>query len=217
MKTVSLNQIQTEPSLYHSVCNQACRFLQEGGLVCLPCGGSYRIVADLTNEAAVSRLMQSKRRTRKAPALVFIAGEDMLSRVTDDVQDDARKLAQRWWPGPLTILFRLHPELPAKVKKQLSRATGKVGVRVPDNPLLRELVSGLGQPLLVSSANKERKQGAGSPAQVRKNFANRIELFFDAGDLPPAQASTVVDVTDDGITVTRPGVISVEQLVIEAG
>ena len=188
------------------------KVLSAGGLVCLPCNSSYRIVADLTNEGAVTRLLQSKRRTKKAPSLVFVDGLAMLSKVTDQIDPVAEKLASRLWPGPLTILVDAHPDLPSKVTKQLCQANGKLGVRVPDDLLLRQVIKKFGRPLLVSSANKEKKSGAGSPAQVRKNFVSRVDLFVDAGDLPPSASSTVVDVSDGKIVITRPGALSQEQI-----
>jgi L-threonylcarbamoyladenylate synthase len=192
--------------------NALVRTLDDGGLVCLPCAGNYRILADLTNPEAVTRLLQSKRRTRKAPSLVFVSDLGMLTSVASAVDPLASKLAERMWPGRLTILFDAHPDLPPKVVKQLCKANGKLGVRVPDDDVARRVVADLGRPVLVSSANKERKAGAGSPAQVRKTFGNRVDLFLDAGDLRPAPSSTVVDLRDGQLVVTRPGAVSQEQI-----
>lgn len=192
--------------------DELVRALAEGGLICLPCGGSYRILADLQNEKAVTRLLQSKRRTRTAPSLVFVADRDMLASVAGDIDPLAGELADRLWPGQLTILFDAHPDLPRRVVKQLCKANGKLGVRVPVDGPARQVVRRLGRPVLVSSANKERKAGAGSPAQVRKTFRGQVDLFLDAGDLAPGPSSTVVDVRDGQLVVTRPGAVSQEQI-----
>jgi len=192
--------------------DEVVQVLSDGGLICLPCSGSYRILADLTNEKAVNRLLQSKRRTSKAPSLVFVGDNAMLAAVADKIDPLAIKLAQRLWPGQVTILFDAHPDLPPRVVKQLCKANGKLGVRVPLDGLARRVVKQLGRPVLVSSANKEHKAGAGSPAQVRKTFRDRVDVFLDAGDLPPRPASTVVDVRAGRLAVTRPGAISQEQL-----
>lgn len=181
--------------------------LDEGGLVCLPCGGSYRIVADLMDEDAVTKLLQAKRRTGKAPSLVFVADEAMLATAVAAVPEPVQQLAARFWPGPLTVLLEPGPELPRKVVKQLATRDGRMGVRIPQDPLARAVVRALGRPVLVSSANREKKQGAGSPAQVRKNFVHHVDLFVDAGDLPPRDGSTVVSVDGDRLEVVRKGVI----------
>jgi L-threonylcarbamoyladenylate synthase len=207
LKTIELRNLASA-SFYEDV----LRVLQDGGLVCLPCKSSYRIVTDLGNEAAVSRLLQSKRRTRKAPSLVFISGPEMLKQVTRQIDPVARKLAERFWPGNLTLLFPANPELPAMVIKELAKANGKLGVRAPEERHVREIVSSLGRPILVSSANRAQKTGAASPAQIRKNFAAQVDLFLDAGDLPSSAASTVVDIVEGKAIVTRAGAITQEQL-----
>lgn len=204
MKTIPVDTLQNDPQAMREVTS----VLQHGGLVCLPCRGSYRIVADLLDEGAVSALLQAKRRTRKAPSLVFVDDRAMLGTVATDITALAERFADKLWPGPLTILFEPNPELPRKIVRQLSKANGKIGVRVPETPLAREVLRAAGRPLLVSSANKERKQGAGSAAQVRKNFGTRIDIFVDAGDLPPAPSSTVVEIDGDTAVITRPGAIS---------
>lgn len=189
-----------------------CAVLEDGGLVCLPCGGSYRIIADLTDPDAVTRLLQAKRRTSKSPALVFVADAEMLSAVTAEISEEVRRLGARFWPGPLTVLVVPSEDLPRKVTKQLATNAGRFGVRVPQDALASSVVRTLGRPVLVSSANRQKKQGAGSPAQVRKNFVSHIDLFVDAGDLPPCPPSTVVAVEEGGPVVIRPGAIGADAL-----
>jgi L-threonylcarbamoyladenylate synthase len=204
MKTLPLARLREDPAGLEEV----VAVLGRGGLVCAPCTGAYRILADLTSEEAVSRLLQSKRRTGRAPALVFVADQAMLARVAGEVEPVARRLVEALWPGPLTILFRPHPELPDGVVKQLCKQTGKIGVRVPADPVAQAIVEGFRRPLLVSSANREKRAGAGSAAQVRKNFLGRVDLFVDAGDLKPQPASTVVDVVAGRPVITRPGALA---------
>lgn len=208
MKTIPLKNFKETPELVA----EASKVLQDGGLVCLPCSSSYRIVADLTSEQAVNRLLQSKRRTRTAPSLVFVDSQKMLSQVASDIDPVAERLATVLWPGYLTILFDANPKLPEKVIKQLVKANGKIGVRIPESSLVTELVSTFGRPILVSSANREKKHGESSPAQVRKNFVSRVDLFIDAGDLQAAPSSTVVSVDQGKVVVTRLGSISEEQI-----
>ncbi|MBN2497834.1 MAG: threonylcarbamoyl-AMP synthase [Deltaproteobacteria bacterium] len=208
MRIIEIEDLESNRALYDEICD----VLEKGGLVCLPCNASYRIVADLTSEQAVLRLLQSKRRTQRKPALVFVEDESMLERVVEEIDPLARKLAQRYWPGSVTILFRAHPDLPARAIRELGKKRGKIGVRVPAHPVAREVVGRLGRPLLVSSANPETKKGAGSPAQIRKNFLGRIDLFIDAGDLPDGTASTVVEVERGRAKVTRAGAVDLAEI-----
>ncbi len=208
MKTVSV----VGQDVSSEVIDEAAGILDQGGLICLPCVRSYRIISDLTNPKAVTRLMQSKSRTAKKPSLVFVANRGMLDEVVVEMSPLAERLGREFWPGPLTILFAAHPSLPRKVTRQLGTGDGRIGVRIPTNQLVRRIVETLGRPVLASSANKQKKSGAASPAQVRKNFYHRVGLFLDAGDLPPGPASTVVDLDGGTPVVVRPGAIPSEEL-----
>lgn len=212
MKTVDLRNESGE-DLY----SVAAEILESGGLVCLPCNGRYRILADLWSASAVMELLQSKRRVKKAPSLVFIASQEMLGETVEDVDETSKKLMKSFWPGPLTILLDPHPELPRKVSKELSRANGRLGVRVPDDDLCRGVVRAFGGPVLVSSANRERKPGETSPAQIRRNFGNRIALFLDAGDLSDQGHSTVVEVDGGKVHVRRSGMLEEQAILASAG
>ncbi|MBI4700116.1 MAG: Sua5/YciO/YrdC/YwlC family protein [Deltaproteobacteria bacterium] len=157
--------------------------IESGDLVCLPCGGKYRLLADLTNVDAVLRLMQSKGRVGRAPALVFIDGESRLGQVADEIDPVALRLARALWPQPLTIRVRPSAELPGKVVRQLGGAKSKLGVRVPSEPWLRAVVTLVDRPLLVSSANKQARAGESSAAQVRRSFGSSVALLVDRGDV----------------------------------
>lgn len=212
VSSVKTIKIDLDSPLDPAAIADAIRVLEHGGLVCLPCGGTYRILANLAEPRAVISLMQSKRRTRTAPSLVFIDSEKRLAEVADAVEAPLMKVARAFWPGPVTILVEPHPDMPPKVRKQLTTAVGRVGVRVPSDPVATEVVRGFGHPLLVSSANRESRQGAESPAQVRKNFIGRVDLMLDAGDLKPGRKSSVVDLRDGQVQVTREGVISAAEI-----
>jgi L-threonylcarbamoyladenylate synthase len=186
--------------------------LEQGGLVCLPCGGKYRLLADFTNETAVLHLMQSKGRMHKAPALIFIADETRLAEIAETVDPVALRLARELWPQPLTIRVTPSPELPPKVLKQLGGSKSRIGVRVPSEPLMRAVVEAANRPLLASSANKEARAGDGSPAQVRKSFAPHVDLFVDQGDLRPLPPSTVVDVRDGEVVIERAGAVTEQSI-----
>lgn len=208
MRTITLNQLTENPDMVAEICD----ILDEGGMVCVPCSGAYRILVDLENGDAVTRMLQTKRRVKKAPSLIFVQDESMVERVAADFSPEAQRLSRRFWPGPLTILFDTHPSMPRKISKQLADKRGRVGVRVPHDALARQIVRRLGRPILVSSANRQRKPGEGSPAQVRKNFTNNIDLFVDAGDIRKDASSTVIDVAGDSYTLIREGAISSEML-----
>ena len=207
MRTIQLQEMMGPEFINVKSC------LESGGLVCIPCRSSYRIVADLTNPKAVNALLFSKHRTTKAPSLVFIPSYGDLKSVASNVPAKARKLAQALWPGELTIRLEPNEEaIPAPIVKTLTKAGGKLGVRVPSEPWLLKLLKELGRPLLVSSANRERKNGASSPAMIQKNFISHVGIFVTAGDIPASLPSTVIDFVDGEPVLKREGSLPRERI-----
>ena len=205
MKTVTLSDFLSTAQLKTDLMDS----LGRGGLVCLPCNGSYRILVDFRNEDAVLRLFQSKRRVKKAPSLVFISSHKMLDQVTDRLEPMGKRLAETIWPGPLTLLVPTHSEMPRRLARQIGGIHGnKVGVRIPDSKWLKEFIEAIGHPVIVSSANREKKRGETSPAQIRQNFGRELDFFVDDGELRQEMASTVVDVTQGELRVVRAGSLS---------
>lgn len=186
--------------------------LAGGGIACLPCGGTYRLLCDVGDTGAVMRLMHVKRRTGHSPSLVFVADQAGLDAVAADVSAPARALADALWPAPLTLLVKPSDALPGKVVKQLTRANKRLGVRVPASPLMRAVVAAFGGPVLASSANRENKAGAHSGAVVRQSFGGRIDIFVDAGELDNGSPSTVIDAATERVVVRRPGSIDAAEL-----
>ena len=206
VQTIVLAQEKDLPA----AARRAAEAIVSGGLICLPYAGAYRLVADFTNTDSVISLMQSKRRVRPAPALVFIANEAQIAEVAEHVDPLALRVARALWPQPLTVRLQPRGDLPNALRKQLGGKKARVGVRVPAEDLMRGVIDAAGRPLIVSSANRQTKTGDTSPAQVRKNFANIVEMFFDDGDLEHGPTSTVIDVVDGEIVIERAGAIPVE-------
>ena len=182
--------------------------LKEGGLVCFPMRGAYRIAADARSADAVTRLIQSKRRAKNHPTLILVA--DLASAgsvVHGTAWPTPRRLAKHLWPGPLTLVLPPSDALPAKVRSVLTRATGKLGVRMPDEPLASVICHNFGGPLILSSANLEQKPGASSAAAVRQRFSRAVDIWVDAGDIPAAPPSTIVEVTESSWKILRDGAV----------
>lgn len=207
MKTITI-----DGNVHTDIINEAAEVLQQGGLVCIPVNGSYRIVADLWNPSAVLNLLQSKRRVKKKPSLVFISDKSQLSKTTDQIDPLNFKLMNAFWPGPLTLLLDPHPDLPRKISKELSKANGSLGIRIPVNPLARRIVTAFGGPLLVSSANRNAKIGDSSTDQIRRNFSQNVSLFLDAGDFNQSLKSTCVEVVNGQVKVIREGLITEDMI-----
>lgn len=189
--------------------NDIAEPIKAGGLACIPIRGAYRVLADAKSHAAVTKLAQSKRRAHNRPALIVVPD---LATARDIVEGTdwplTRKLTQALWPGPLTLVLPPSAGLPAKVAKLLSRSTGKIGVRLPDDPLSAAVVKAVGGPVLVSSANIENKPGASSAEVVRKRFERMLDVWVDAGDIQPEPPSTLVEVSETDWKIVREGAVS---------
>jgi len=201
--------LDDSPDLY----GELAEVLREGGLICFPKGRHYSIAASLMDEDAVIRLVQSKRRSKRAPSLVFVPDREALGEVVDEVPARAEALMDAFWPGPLTILFRPGAGLPRKVSKTLAKKKkDKLGVRITHDPVAQRLVDAFGGPLLITSANLASKVGSSSLAQVRKNFARTVDVIVEAGDVAVADPSTVVDPESDERPIVREGAVPADRV-----
>lgn len=180
--------------------------LSAGHLVCLPVRGAYRILADVRSQEAINRLEQSKRRTHNRPALVMVSNLAAADVVVDGTTwTTTKRLAKMFWPGPLTLVLPPSDQLEPKIKKALTRSTGTIGVRAPATPLVAAVLKEFSGPVLVSSANIEKKPGASSAAAVRQRFSQAVDIWVDAGDLKPEPVSTLIEVTETGWKLVREG------------
>lgn len=210
MKSVDIKEFMTDPQLQRAA---GATLREEDGLVCFPCRGTYRIAANLLSEAAVFRLLQTKRRAKRKPALVLVPRKEALQALTTDLPDAAQRLMAALWPGELTLRLPLDPEpLPPKVYRELARPDRKVGFRLAVGPVAQLVVREANVPLLVSSANLSQKKGAASVAAIRKNFSRGVALFIDSGDLPDQPPSTVVEPEGDGYKAVRVGTLTEEAI-----
>jgi len=202
MKIIPLAEVTARVS-------EIAQVLSDGGLACFPLRGTYRIAADVRSVDAVTRLVQSKRRAKSHPALVAVPDLASAKGVVDGTTwKTTRRLAEKLWPGPITMVLPPSKELPAKVRAMLTKATGKLGVRAPQDPLAAAIVLAFGGPILLSSANLEKKPGANSAVAVRQRFTHSVDVWVDAGDVPPAPPSTIAEVTESGFTILREGAVT---------
>ncbi|MBW2276333.1 MAG: threonylcarbamoyl-AMP synthase [Deltaproteobacteria bacterium] len=208
MKTIPLSEFETDSTQYKQIADT----LDGGGLVCLPASSGYKLVVDLSSPTAITAMQHAKRRVKNAPALVFVPDAVWVDRLAAVVSDEARRLMQRFWPGPVTLLLKASDDLHPKVRKPLTKAKGWLGVRVPEDEITLGVVRAFGRPVLVSSANLARKHGAHSVAQVKKNFGRTVDLLVDAGDVKPSASSTLVDVSGPGVSVVRAGAITEDSI-----
>lgn len=185
-----------------------------GELIVVPTDTVYGVGADAFDPEAVQRLLDAKGRTRQSPPPVLVKGRDTLAALTESVPDLIFPLLDEFWPGGLTVILKAQRSL----MWDLGETRGTVALRMPNNPLLLELLEETG-PLAVSSANLTGKPAATTAAEARDMLGDSVEIYLDGGTAgegyekrPGANSgSTIVDATaaDDGVLrIVRHGVIS---------
>lgn len=173
-----------------------------GGLIVLPTDTVYGIGADAFDPSAVAALLAAKGRGRSMPPPVLVASPEMLDVLAVDVPPAARALAERFWPGALTLIVRAQPSL----TWDLGETSGTVALRMPDDEVALALLRLTG-PLAVSSANRTGQPAALTAGDAREQLGARVAVYLDAGPASGGVASTIVDATDSRLRVVRAGAI----------
>ena len=185
---------------------RALEVLRLGGLVAFPTDTVYGIGALGFNGKAVQSIYTAKDRPIEKAIPILIGEMADIDQVAMDVPERAYLLAQRFWPGPLTILVPKRPDLPGAVS-----ATTTIGLRVPDHEIARSLLRAAG-PLAVTSANLSGHPSPTTADEVFAQLGGRIELIIDGGKTPGGTPSTLVDCTGDEIRILREGPITEKEL-----
>jgi L-threonylcarbamoyladenylate synthase len=189
-----------------AVLRAAGALLERGGLVAFPTESFYGLGADALDAVAVARVFEVKGRPETKPLLVLVDSMDMARRLTSRVDDRARALMRRHWPGPLTLVLEAAPGVPVG----LTAGTGTVGVRLPAHPVARALVRAAGRPITAPSANPSDAPPPRTAAAVREYFDGRVELILDGGPTAGGAGSTVADCTVWPPRVLRQGPVVLE-------
>ncbi len=187
---------------------EAVDTIRNGYIVAYPTETFYGLGVDPFNESAIERLINLKKRENGKPIPLLISDREMLERLVEDIPPLAERLMERFWPGPLTLVFRARED----VSKLLTGRTGKIGLRISSNPVAKRLVEFLNSPVTTTSANPSGARPALTPDEVRDYFDEKVALILDYGRLTGEKGSTVIDVTGDGIEIIREGEIPVEEI-----
>lgn len=187
--------------------------LRSGGIVAFPTETVYGLGADAMNPRAVRRVFELKGRPAFNPLIVHVADVEMARRVVKQWTPDAQKLADRFWPGPLTIVLPRATSVPDIV----TAGGPTVGVRQPAHPLTLELLHTLGAPLVGPSANPSGTVSPTTAEHVRAAFDERDVLVLDGGPCARGIESTVVSLTDEPPCVLRQGCVSPAEIAAALG
>ena len=186
----------------------AAQCLQKGELVALPTETVYGLGADGLNPAAVAKIFAAKGRPQDNPLILHIADPAQMELFCKDIPESAWRLAEAFWPGPLTMV------MPAKdiVPKYTTAGLPTVAVRCPDCRITRDIIRKAGIPVAAPSANLSGKPSTTTAQHVYHDHAGKIPLIIDGGPCRVGVESTIVDLTEDPPRLLRPGGITPEQL-----
>ena len=186
----------------------AVEALRRGEVIGLPTETVYGLAADASNASAVRRIFAIKGRPADHPLIVHIADADELPRWAVDIPLNAHRLADAFWPGPLTLILRKQAAVPEVV----TGGQDTVGLRCPAHPLARELLHRFGGGVAAPSANRFGRISPTSAQHVRDEFGDAVPLVLDGGDSDVGIESTIVDLSGETPRILRPGGISRAQI-----
>lgn len=186
----------------------AAAIIRCGGLVAFPTETVYGLGADATNAEAVAKIFAAKRRPTSDPLIVHIADASDLDSIALNVTPLARKLAEVFWPGPLTLVLERGERIP----KEVSAGLDTVAVRLPAHAVAVALIGAAATPIAAPSANLFSRPSPTQAKHVSQDLAGRVDLILDGGPTAVGLESTVLDLTVHPPAVLRPGGVSIEAI-----
>lgn len=187
---------------------EACRILQKGGLVAFPTETVYGLGGDAMHPEASAKIYAAKGRPSDNPLIVHIADMDALEDIAQSVPEAAVKLADHFWPGPLTMIFPKKEAVP----KSTTGGLETVAVRMPSHPVARALIRESGVYIAAPSANTSGRPSPTKAEHVKEDLDGRIDMILDGGAVGIGLESTIVDLSTGVPTILRPGYITGEML-----
>lgn len=208
MKTIIEKVTDCESSQDREKIKAAGNILREGGLVAFPTETVYGLGADALNPQASRRIYEAKGRPSDNPLIVHIACMEDLERIVAHVPEKAKKMADRFWPGPLTMIFEKSEQVPLETTGGLHT----VAVRMPNHPVALSLIRAGGGYIAAPSANTSGKPSPTLAEHVAQDMEGRIPMILDGGAVGIGIESTIVDFSEEIPMVLRPGYITPEMI-----
>jgi len=187
---------------------EAAGEIKGGGIVAFPTETFYGLGVIYSDTQALMKLFELKRRPKDKPTPLIIGDVSALAVIASAPEKIAWRIIERFWPGPLTVLLAAKPGLPDLI----TGGSGKVAVRVPGRSFALDLARAVGYPLTATSANISGMPPSENPGDVIGYFGDRINLLIDGGRAPGGKPSTIIDMSQGGISLVRPGAVAYEKI-----
>lgn len=183
---------------------EAAKILQEGGLVAFPTETVYGLAADGLNSEAAAKIYSAKGRPSDNPLILHIADMDMISKLAKNISEDAMKVMNAFWPGPLTVILNKTDIVPYGTTGGLDT----VAIRMPSHPVARELIRIADVAVAAPSANTSGRPSPTTAQHVIQDLDGKINMVVDGGKVGIGIESTIVDMTGENPMILRPGYIT---------
>ncbi len=183
---------------------QAAKLLRQGKLVAIPTETVYGLGADAKNPEAVKRIFAAKGRPADHPLIVHIPDKAALTDWAVDIPETAYKLAERFWPGPLTLVLKKHPDVPMEV----TGGQETIALRVPNHPVALTLLQAFGGGIAAPSANRYCRISPTQASHVAEELGDKVDMILDGGACKVGLESMIVNLSGDKPQLLRPGQIS---------
>lgn len=206
MKTIIVNV--DKEHIDQEAIGQAGNIIKNGGLVAFPTETVYGLGANALDEAASAKIYEAKGRPSDNPLIAHIGNVDMLKSLVKDIPEKAKKLIDKYWPGPLTLIFNKSDIVP----KGTTGGLETVAVRFPNHPIAIELINSAGVSIAAPSANISGRPSPTLGEHVIEDMDGRIDMIIDGGMVGMGLESTIVDVTVEPPMILRPGFITKEMI-----
>lgn len=202
---IRVHAAEPEPSLVSYVADR----IRHGSVVGMPTDTFYGLAVDPYNLHAVDSVYEIKERGRHKPLSLLIESVEQAEELAHELPDEFYLLADKFWPGPLTIIVRAAPRLPLKVTAN----SGNIAVRMPDSAVALAVVRALKCPITATSANLAGALECTTAAAVVEQMGDRVQLLVDGGTTPRAVPTTIINLTDDGRwSLQRDGAIALSEI-----
>ena len=178
--------------------------LNNGEVIVIPTETVFGLAASAGNDEAIERIYQMKGRSENKPLQVMVSGMDMAKEYAI-FDDNANNIADKYWPGSLTMILRNRE---GSNLSNLLDYNGTIGLRVPDNKRVIDLIDSFGMPLAVTSANLSNEPPILNIRDIKKIFGNEMPIYADKNENFSGVASTIIDLADDNIKILREGRIN---------
>ena len=201
--------VKVDPNnIDYDIIKKAAQIINDGGIVVFPTETVYGIGADALNDDAVDKIFKAKGRPQDNPLIVHIAEFNELYSLVSEVPDKAKILADRYWPGPMTMILNKRNILSDKITAGLKTAA----IRLPVNEIALALIRESKKPIAAPSANTSGKPSPTEVSHVIEDLMGKVDMIIDGGSTFIGLESTVVDMTTDIPMILRPGAITLEDI-----